>query len=68
MSGYVFVLGPCAVCDRVFSYNPHKVPSFNNDGVCEPCMVLVNARRVENGLDPHPVAADAYEAIPEGEL
>lgn len=28
MTGYVFILGPCIACGRVFSFNPDLVPSI----------------------------------------
>jgi hypothetical protein len=31
-------------------------------------MELANAERKSRGLEPHPVAADAYEAVDESEL
>ena len=31
MSGYVYVASPCFTCGRLFSYNPHLVPSVPID-------------------------------------
>ena len=70
---YVVVSSPCVNCGRIFSYNPHRVPSIVVDGnrepVCLPCIVAENGRRTASGQellgDPHP---DAYEPIHESEL
>jgi hypothetical protein len=72
MSGYVFVLGPCFGCDRLFTYNPHKVPSINHEGtrypVCRDCVERSNPLRVKKGLPRIVPLPDAYEALPEEEL
>ena len=76
---YVVVSSPCVNCGRIFSYNPHRVPSIVVDGerepVCRQCIYAENARReLLNGVTgehwellpaPHP---DAYEPIHESEL
>lgn len=65
--GYLFVMSPCFVCKRLFTYNPDRVPSFTTEHgrepICKPCIEIVNRRRVENGLPPWPVYADAYEPV-----
>lgn len=77
--GFVAVLGRCFVCGRVFSYNPHRVPSYDpshddptrpqgREPICGWCITAVNARRAAAGLDPWPVFEDAYDAIPAVEL
>jgi len=70
--GYAFVIGPCLVCKKPFTMNPVRVPSFKVDGVrepiCKPCMSHVNKKREENGLPPHSIHNDAYEACDEMEL
>ncbi len=72
MSGYVMAYGACWSCGLPFSFNPHRVPSLRVDDVrqpvCSTCMVFANKKRVEMGLEPHPILPDAYEALPEGEL
>jgi hypothetical protein len=70
---YATVFSACIVCKKVFTYNPHKVPSIRVDGtrepVCESCIIRENTRRTLEGLellpDPHP---DAYKPIHESEL
>ena len=70
--GLVAVWSACGGCGRVFSYNPHRVPSVRVDGVrvpiCRDCIEAANPVRVERGLEPFQVHPDAYEPIPEGEL
>lgn len=67
MTGYMFVMGPCFACKRVFSFNADFVPSFPdpNTGVKEPvcgnCMRLVNEKRAANGLEPFSILPGAYE-------
>lgn len=67
--GYVFVLGPCLVCEVPFTYNPEKVPSQSwpppdgpREPICEGCMALINRKRERLGMPPHPIHPDAYEA------
>lgn len=70
---YATVFSPCLNCNRVFGYNPHKVPSILVNGVKEPvcldCIEAENARREANDLEllpePHP---EAYQPIHESEL
>jgi len=73
--GYVFATSACICCRRVFSYNPHKVPStraFSQGGqrepVCRSCFDLINAKRQEQGLEPFELQPDAYEPLREEEL
>jgi hypothetical protein len=72
MSGFVMALGTCFGCNRVFGFNPNKVPSIRIDGVKEPvcgdCMELANVERKALGLPPHEIQPDAYEPLPEGSL
>ena len=72
MTGYVMAYGPCIGCRKLFGFNPHKVPSLPVNGVrqpvCRDCVERANPRRIKNGLPPIVPAADAYEAIEEGEL
>ena len=72
MTGYMFAMGPCIGCGRIFSFNPHKVPSIRipADGdrqpICRDCVARANPMRAKNGLPPIPVLPDAYEAAEEG--
>jgi hypothetical protein len=73
MTGYAFCMSPCISCDRVFTYNPHKVPSTRaltgqRKPICRRCMDLINAKRRELKLVPFEIHPDAYEPLPEGEL
>jgi len=65
--GYYFATSPCFVCEQVFTYNPHRVPSIRNardvrEPVCESCMTQINERRKAKGLEPFPVLPGAYDA------
>jgi len=73
MSGYIFAMGACICCGRVFSFNPNRVPSttaFNGqrEPVCQSCMALINSKRQEQGLPAFEIFPDAYEATPESEF
>jgi len=70
---YAIAHGPCLACGRLFSFNPMRVPSFTPPGgtrepICRACMDRVNQQRQAQGLDPHPINADAYNPIAEEEL
>jgi len=72
----VIVMGPCFVCGRPFTFNPHSVPSFPTDPgdpstrepICSSCIVKVNEQRRKNGKPEWPVYEDSYEAISPAEL
>jgi len=66
--GYVYAMGNCGVCGKLFSFNPMKVPSLNNVPFCQTCVDAANPQRVKNGLPPIEYDEDAYEAVPEEEL
>lgn len=73
--GYMLAMGPCMRCRRVFSFNPHKVPSqrLQPDGprqpVCRACFDYLNRKRVKLGYErwPDPLPG-AYEPGPEDEI
>jgi hypothetical protein len=52
----------------VFASNPARVPSYENQPICEPCIGLINRRRAELGQPLWPVLEGAYEPAQEGEL
>jgi hypothetical protein len=63
---YMTAIGPCLCCKRIFAYNPNTVPSSSavtgsREPVCQSCMQTINQNRVKNGLQPFPIASDAYE-------
>ncbi len=67
--GYVFMVGTCGQCKRMFTFNPHKVPSMKNIPFCKHCVDWANnGPRKANGLPPIVYSSDAYEAIPESQL
>ena len=72
MSGFVFVMGPCFMCKKIFTFNPRYVPSFRVKGerepICAGCLAVVNERRKEAGDDPFHIHPEAYEPLPEEEL
>ena len=58
----------CFVCDSIFSFSPHLVPSVRDERgvrqpVCEECMHVANAERVKKGLAPHAIPRGAYAPI-----
>lgn len=72
MGGWVTVSSPCLSCGRVFSYNPHRVPSYRIDGerhpICRTCIERANPRRVAGGISPIEILPGAYDPLPESEL
>jgi len=63
---YMFCLGPCIVCGRMFSFNPELVPSVvvhgQREPVCKTCIKRANPLREKNGLAPIHVLPGAYDA------
>ena len=63
--GYMYVLGDCFACHRLFTFSAERVPSITVDGerqpVCADCVARVNPLRAANGLDPIVVLPGAYE-------
>ena len=63
--GWMFVLGECYHCRRLFTFNAELVPSVTINGRREPfcadCVELANPVRIANGLDPIVPHPDAYE-------
>jgi hypothetical protein len=80
MSGYATVVAACASCGRLFSFNPHRVPSIrlNRKGepdpsaerkpVCRECIERANVRRFARGLPAIEVLPGAYDPLPAEEL
>ena len=71
--GYVMSVGTCFGCNRVFSFNPMRVPSYPHPErgrlpICQECVARVNPMRKANGLPPIVPHADAYEPCEESEL
>jgi hypothetical protein len=69
---YALAYGACFGCNRIFSFNPMRVPSVVVNGSREPicihCVTVANPRRIANGLEPIKPHPEAYEACEEGEL
>lgn len=59
--GYLYLMAPCFVCGRLFASNPDRVPSYENQPICENCITLANERRRANGLPEWPIFPDSYE-------
>lgn len=73
MPGYVTSMGDCGSCHKAFMFNPIRVPSFRFNGkdkepICESCIIIINEKREERGLELWPIANDAYEGCREEEL
>jgi hypothetical protein len=73
MSGYVFAMGACITCGRLFSFNPNAVPSTTaltgeREPLCRVCVDAINEKRATLGLPPFAILPDAYEPLPESEL
>ena len=72
MPDFMFAMGDCIVCKKIFQFNPHKVPSTTaftgtKEPVCRDCMEVVNIKREAAGQEPFAIDPKAYEPIPEGE-
>lgn len=69
---YAFCTARCFGCERLFSFNPVRVPSIRHNGqrepICLACVEAANPLRVANGLDPIVPKPDAYEACDASEL
>ena len=67
---YLWLLGACGQCGRLFSANPDFVPSLRlPDGrqliFCRACVEAANPERIRRGLPPiqvHPLAYEPQEA------
>ncbi len=81
---YALLTFRCIACNNLAAGNPHTVPSirakrspdgklitdpsYPREPICQNCMEAANAVRVEMGLEPHPIAPDAYQAADEKEI
>jgi len=63
--GYMYVLGDCWCCHRLFTFSADRVPSIVVDGqrepVCADCIAIANVRRATAGLPAIVVLPGAYE-------
>jgi len=63
--GYMYVLGDCWACHRLFTFSAERVPSIVVDGqrepVCRDCITLANEQRKAKGMDLIVVLPGAYE-------
>lgn len=71
--GYAFCVGSCALCSLAMTFNPHKVPSINTDGVkrpvCADCVRQMQNIQRRKGYTPWPdPLPGAYQPLPEDEL
>jgi hypothetical protein len=69
---YYIAHGFCIACRRLFSFNPHLVPSSSavtgsREPICQSCVDRINPIREANGLRPIKVIAGAYEIADEAE-
>ena len=70
--GYALCHSACIGCNRIFSYNPMRVPSVTVNGsrepICRDCVERANPQRIAKGLEPIVPRPDAYDPIDESEL
>jgi hypothetical protein len=63
---WMFAIGPCVRCRRIFEFNPDRVPSLRIHGerepVCRECFEHLNKIRIDAGLDPWTMLPGAYDA------
>jgi hypothetical protein len=75
--GYMACMGNCVTCGRIFSFNPHRVPSVrvrrengrwvpdeagSREPVCLPCIEQANRERQRMGRPLIQILPGAYEA------
>ena len=72
--GFMFMVGECFGCKRLFTFHPNKVPSIrvNENGypdpagkrepVCRNCVEAANRIRAKTGLPLIPILDEAYGA------
>lgn len=69
MGGYVFCIGSCVNCKKIFSFNPDLVPSVRVNGskepICKTCVEWANPIRKAKGLPEAVVLPGAYDVSPE---
>ena len=80
---YAMLVFTCLICQRQDTGNPHKVPSLRvsivenrlqpdprgtREPLCRDCAKIIREKQVAAGLDPAPIAPDAYAAVSEYEL
>ncbi len=66
MAGAYFLLAACCSCHKMFTCNPHLVPTANGEPICADCVAWGNPLRKELGLPRIPVLPGAYEVAEEG--
>lgn len=63
---WMFVLGECVVCRKLFSFNAERVPSVvvrgQREPICRECVERANPLRKQNGLIEIVILPGAYEA------
>lgn len=68
MTGYMFVVGDCYACRRLFTFNPERVPSVvvagEREPICADCVERANPMRAANGLPPIVPLPGAYDPEP----
>lgn len=71
--GWMLAYGACCCCQRVFQFNPMRVPSTRaftgkREPVCGSCFHKVNRKRRRMGLPAFPLQPGAYAPAPESEF
>jgi hypothetical protein len=59
-AGWLLGFAPCFVCARPFGFNPSKVPTWNAEPICGPCIEKVNEARRKQGEPEITVDPQAY--------
>lgn len=65
---FVSCIGHCVSCNRLFSFNPERVPSLRlypdgeREPVCLDCFNLINQARVAQGKSANVLTPGAYTA------
>lgn len=60
-----FATGNCGQCGKLFTFNPHLVPSLNNVPFCKTCIDRANPVRIAKGLQPITILPGAYDVVAE---
>lgn len=58
---YMSLIADCLRCGRMFAANAGLVPNIKGKPLCRECIELLQAQRLEQGLEPWFIHPEAYE-------
>lgn len=60
---YMFAIGICRFCHQSMHFNPYRVPSLDDQPICQNCMRRINKLRILAGAPEIKVPPDAYKSV-----